>query len=167
MSCYNSLHNNIIHGGDLNNLENIKAVIDENPDEMYLNHYSEFNQCVLCKKDASRSESYFTYIYKCPVKTATIYFNVKLKMCYSCLCLGLHVYFLNTKSFPKLRNEGYIFHQNMLKLDPSLVENLKDKFSSGKYKIRYNIPTSYKCDYYSNFGNDFIDKLINDYELLI
>ena len=162
-----SLHNLIIDGGDLKTRENIDEAIEMEPDELYFNNYAEFSCCQLCKTDCSNSNSNFRYVFKCPYKNKTLYNRVKLKMCYSCLKLGLHIYFLNKKRFPKLRNEGMEFHNLLIsvKKDKEYIENLKNKYKTGRYAISYNIPLKYHCDYYSKFGDEIKDKLIKKYGL--
>ena len=163
-----NLHNLIIDGGDLKTRENIDTAIEMKPDELYFNNYAEFNSCQLCQTDCNNSKSSFIYTSKCPYKDKTLYNRVKLKMCYNCLKLGLHVYFLNKKRFPKLRNEGMEFHQLLMsvKKDKVYIQSLKDQFKTGRYAISYNIPLNYNCDYYSKFGDEIKDKLIKKYNLL-
>jgi hypothetical protein len=86
-------------------------------DELYYEDEIIIKDCPLCENKLENDESYFNYIVKYPHpnihERCTIYMNVKLGMCYDCLKLGIHNYYLNFKSFPKLRNDGLRFHNAM------------------------------------------------------
>tara|TARA_Y100000385_G_C12712124_1_gene475047 strand:+ start:49 stop:552 length:504 start_codon:yes stop_codon:yes gene_type:complete len=167
MNISNTLHSQILNSGDLNQKFDIKTALVEEPGELYFNHRALFNKCPLCCKDASNSDASFNYIYKCPYKSITLYNNVKIKMHYKCLKIGIHIYLLNNRIFPKMRRDGNAFHINMLNLNKQNmdVNQLEKCFKEGKYIIKYEVPKYYDCDYYSKFGNDILESLKKDYEI--
>ncbi len=133
---------------------NIKK-LDIIEDEYYYNDFTIFDECPLSNKTINSDESYFTYVSKYPhlnISDCCVYMNIKLQMCYDCLRLGLHNYYLLYKSFPKLRRDGYIFHN-------LLLNTTKEKIENEKGYPKYIIPKVYKCDFYNKYNEDIVTQL--------
>ena len=128
-------------------------------DEYYYDDYTIFDECPLCNKTNNNDESYFTYVSKYPhpnISDCCVYMNIKLQMCYDCLRLGLHYYYLQYKSFPKLRRDGYIFHN-------TLIYTTKQKIEAEIGYPQYGVPKVYKCDFYNIYNKDIVSQLYNRY----
>lgn len=128
-------------------------------DEYYYEDFIIFNDCPLCNITINNDESYFTYVLKFPHQTISnccIYMNIKLRTCYDCLRLGLHKYYIMYKSFPKLRRDGYTFH-NLLQ------HSSKQQIDNQIGYPQYGVPKKYSCNFYNKYNEHILKQLNNIY----